>query len=70
MSLNRSVRISQMLQLHRLPENDSYISASAPLDWCEIEEQRRTWWVIYLVDRLTSATTGWPALINDQDVSG
>lgn len=59
-----------MLQLHQLPENDLYVSTSEPPEWCEIEEQRRTWWVIYLVDRLTSATTGWPVLINEADVRG
>ncbi|GKT55759.1 binuclear zinc transcription factor [Colletotrichum tofieldiae] len=35
----------------------------------EAEERRRTWWVIYCSDRLVSGTTGWPVIINEQDIS-
>lgn len=39
-----------------------------PKEWSELEERRRTWWAIFCSDRLVSATTGWPTLIDENDV--
>ncbi|KZL80424.1 binuclear zinc transcription factor, partial [Colletotrichum incanum] len=71
MSLCRAIRVAQMLGIHRV---DGYSTEAMPLlpppeDWSEAEERRRTWWVIYCSDRLVSGTTGWPVIINDQDIS-
>jgi hypothetical protein len=57
-----------MCQLHKLPENSHYFQEPAAPDWREIEEQRRTWWALFNTDRLLSATTGWPSLIDIHDV--
>jgi hypothetical protein len=43
-------------------------SLAPPKDWAELEERRRTWWVLYCSDRFVSGTAGWPTLINEKDV--
>jgi len=64
-----------MLNLHLLEQeehgatNTMFARMGAPRDWIEMEERRRTWWVIYVADRLVSATSGLPALIDDRQVS-
>lgn len=67
-SFSYSVRAAQMCQLHKLPGNDHYPQESMPPEWWQIEEQRRTWWALFNTDRLLSATTGWPSLIDMNDV--
>lgn len=72
-SLCRSLRIAQMLELHRIDQNDQSDQTlssilAPPKEWSELEERRRTWWVIFCSDRFVSGTTGWPALINARDV--
>ena len=69
-SLARSLRIAQMLDLHRLDQEPRLLPLALPpaRDWSEMEERRRTWWVIFCSDRFVSATTGWPALILENDV--
>lgn len=71
MSLCRAIRIGQMLGLHRVDGEgvDAMSLLPPPQDWSEAEERRRTWWVIYCSDRLVSGSTGWPVMINQQDVS-
>lgn len=72
-SLGRSIRVAQMLHLHQIDggERGSFMMPHAlppPRDWIELEERRRTWWVIYVADRLVFATSGLPAAIDDQQV--
>ncbi|KAK0726156.1 fungal-specific transcription factor domain-containing protein [Lasiosphaeris hirsuta] len=70
-SLSRGLRIAQMLGLHQLddPSQSRPSTLPDPIDWCETEERRRTWWVIFCLDRFVNAITGWPTLINEQDIS-
>lgn len=63
-SLSRSLRIAQMLRLHQLDTDDG-----EPKNRPELEEARRTWWVIFCSDRFVLGSTGWPAMINDDDTS-
>ncbi|UKZ61309.1 uncharacterized protein TrAtP1_002575 [Trichoderma atroviride] len=63
-SLSRSLRIAQMLRLHQLDTGDG-----EPKNRPELEEARRTWWVIFCSDRFVLGSTGWPAMINDDDTS-
>ncbi|RFU80000.1 binuclear zinc transcription factor [Trichoderma arundinaceum] len=54
----------------KMDDNDQVLApdlAVAP-DFVEIEERRRTWWVIFISDRFICATTGWPAQIDERDV--
>ncbi|KAK3903292.1 putative binuclear zinc transcription factor [Staphylotrichum tortipilum] len=73
LSLGRSIRIAQILNLHQL-DRDGQIHGlfqchlAPPRDWVETEERRRTWWVLYVTDRLVFATTGLPAAIDDRHV--
>ncbi|EXF74016.1 binuclear zinc transcription factor [Colletotrichum fioriniae PJ7] len=71
MSLCRAIRIGQMLGLHRVDGEgvDAMSLLPPPRDWSEAEERRRTWWVIYCSDRLVSGSTGWPVMINQQDIT-
>ncbi|KAL2883127.1 hypothetical protein SGCOL_001315 [Colletotrichum sp. CLE4] len=71
MSLCRAIRVAQMLGLHRVDGEcvDAMPLLPPPRDWSEAEERRRTWWVIYCADRLVSGSTGWPVMINQQDIS-
>ncbi|PNH70361.1 hypothetical protein VD0001_g6908 [Verticillium dahliae] len=64
------VRIAQMLNLHQLDRKALQArSILAPArDWTETEERRRTWWVVFCIDRFVCGATGWPALVNDRDV--
>ncbi|KAF3008031.1 hypothetical protein E8E14_004046 [Neopestalotiopsis sp. 37M] len=72
LSLGRSIRFAQLLNLHQLDQVDHrqtlFCHHSPPRDWIEREERRRTWWVIYVADRLVFATSGMPALINDDQI--
>lgn len=70
-SLGRSIRIAQMLRLYSVQQHEQF--PTFPLgtlcEWSDLEEQHRTWWAIFCSDRLVSATTGWPILIDEHDVS-
>lgn len=70
MSLGRAIRIAQMLGLHLIDgQGADAIPFTRPgSEWAEVEEMRRTWWVIYCHDRLVCGSTGWPVMINGQDV--
>ncbi|VBB74009.1 Putative binuclear zinc transcription factor [Podospora comata] len=77
LSLGKSIRIAQILNLHQLdrgPQPPSLFQShleppsSRHLDWIEMEERRRTWWVIYSADRLVFATSALPSIIDDRMV--
>jgi hypothetical protein len=66
-TLCSAIRVAQMLNLHQvdtMQHGDNHL-----VDSIEMEERRRTWWTIFCFDRFVCATTGWPALIHDQNVS-
>ncbi|KAK4674775.1 hypothetical protein QC763_123570 [Podospora pseudopauciseta] len=77
LSLGKSIRIAQILNLHQLdrcPQPPSLFQShleppsSRNLDWIEMEERRRTWWVINSADRLVFATSALPSIIDDRMV--
>ncbi|KAH8893649.1 hypothetical protein GQ53DRAFT_644701 [Thozetella sp. PMI_491] len=69
-SLARSTRLAQMLDLQGIDRVEELTprTLAPPQDWVELEERRRTWWVIFSTDRFVHATTGWPTLIRDCDI--
>ncbi|KAF5609340.1 uncharacterized protein FSUBG_4133 [Fusarium subglutinans] len=69
-SLSKSVRIAQMLGLHRSDSQKQPTDPPLPppRNLFEVEERRRTWWVIFCSDRFVSGITGWPALVNEKDI--
>lgn len=62
-TLGQAVRIAQSIGLH--VESPSPKSRSA----IELERRRRTWYSIYVLDRLLSLQLGRPPAIHDQDCS-
>jgi hypothetical protein len=70
--VGRTVRLSQMLGLHRLDGENVHEKRNImppPKDWIELEERRRTFWAAFHGDRWASSGTGWPMVIDDDDVS-
>jgi len=60
-----------MLGLHRLDAEGSEIKRILPIakDWIELEERRRGFWIAFYVDRWASSGTGWPMIIDEEEVS-
>ncbi|KAH6621437.1 fungal-specific transcription factor domain-containing protein [Chaetomium sp. MPI-SDFR-AT-0129] len=56
--LGRAVKVAQDLGLYTEPTLSSFVEA---------EMRRRTWWVIYILDRTLSLELGKPMLIDDSD---
>ncbi|KAL9562931.1 hypothetical protein ACKAV7_012948 [Fusarium commune] len=73
-SLARSIRMAQMLNLHRERRNDETETLpprgfGSSHDWIVLEECRRTWWCLYVSDRLLFATSGLPSVIDSTQAS-
>ncbi|KAJ4153345.1 hypothetical protein LMH87_009835 [Akanthomyces muscarius] len=70
MSCSRSVRICQMMGLDRLDGGiDDLPPALGPArSWVELEERRRVFWGAFAIDCHASISTGWPYLINAEDI--
>jgi hypothetical protein len=60
-----------MMGMHRLDglSSDWKRTISPPRDWIEKEERRRTFWMTFCMDRYATIGTGWPATIDEEDVS-
>lgn len=70
MSIGRSARLALMMGLHRQDRVglDVKQTLPPPRDWTDREERRRTFWMSYCQDRYASIGTGWPMVIDEQDV--
>lgn len=66
----KAVRLCQMMGLDRLDgSRDDLPPALGPTTSCEeLEERRRVFWGAFSIDSHASISTGWPALINPDDV--
>ena len=71
MHVAKSVRLSNMLNLHALDENDAPIIQTLPpaASWVELEERRRVFWGAFSIDSHSSISTGWPTLMDFTEVS-
>ena len=71
MSTGRATRLAQMLGLTRVDGVGLEVKQTLPnpRDWTDREERRRTFWMAYCNDRYASIGTGWPMLIEENDVS-
>lgn len=72
-SLTRSMEYTQLAQEqddgeHR-PFCQSYMSLSRTDDWIEIEERRRVFWNVFLLDRFCSVTMGWNTALTSDNVN-
>lgn len=56
--------------LHRLDRTglDAKQCIAPPRDWTEKEERRRTFWMAFCEDRYASIGTGWPMIIDENDI--
>lgn len=70
MSIGRAARLALMMGLHRQDRVglDVKQTLSPPRDWTDREERRRTFWMAFCQDRYASIGTGWPMVIDEQDV--
>jgi hypothetical protein len=67
-SIGRASRLTQILGLHVIDTSDRMMaSEQRPFlgNTVEVEEQRRTFWTTYCLDRLISLRKNWPAAFNE-----
>lgn len=71
LSVGKAARLALMLGLNRLDGVGLDVKQSIlpPKDWTEREERRRVFWGAFATDRYASVGTGWPILIDENDVS-
>ncbi|KAF7551011.1 hypothetical protein G7046_g7841 [Stylonectria norvegica] len=71
MSSAKCVRLCHMMGLDRIDGEQDELppTLSAPLSWAELEERRRVFWGAFSIDSHASIATGWPSLINSDDVT-
>ncbi|KAI8959758.1 hypothetical protein F5Y11DRAFT_289236 [Daldinia sp. FL1419] len=71
MSGSRGVRLVQIMALHRLDGSAENICPTLlpSRDWTELEERRRVFWGIFCIDSHCSISTGWPFLIDSDDIT-
>lgn len=71
LSVGKAARLALMLGLNRLDGVGLDVKQSIlpPKDWTEREERRRSFWGAFATDRYSSVGTGWPILIDENDVS-
>lgn len=71
LSVGKATRLALMMGLHRLDGAGLDVKQSIlpPKDWTEREERRRVFWMAFCADRYASIGTGWPMVIDENDVS-
>lgn len=71
MNCGRAARMSVYFNLMRLDEPHIFCkqTLSDSKDWLDQEERRRTFWAAFLLDRYSSLGTGWPATLNEEDIT-
>lgn len=71
LSIGKAVRLAQMLQLFRLDDPSINLKriVHPPRDWEELEQCRRVFWMAFCLDRYASMGTGWPVILDEEDVS-
>lgn len=71
-SMTRTVEYAQLAQEQEEGEQRPFSQPYAPLhytsDWTEVEERRRVFWNVFLLDRLCSVTQGWNTSLTADDV--
>ncbi|KAH6611852.1 fungal-specific transcription factor domain-containing protein [Boeremia exigua] len=71
-SMTRTVEYMQLAQEQEEGEQRPFSQPFAPLQyavhWTEVEERRRVFWNVFLLDRLCSVTQGWNTSLTSDDV--
>ena len=70
LSVGKACRLALMMGFNRLDGVGLDVKQSMfpPKDWTEREERRRTFWMAFCTDRYASIGTGWPVVIDENDV--
>lgn len=71
-SAGRCIRLVQLMRLYEVDSVENVKrqhNAADPEDWIRIEEKRRTFWMVYSLDRFISIRHEWPLAINEQVAS-
>lgn len=70
LSTAKCVRLVNMMGLDSLDgdKDDIPPTLAPPTSWADLEERRRTFWGAYAVDAHSSIATGWPSLVQCDDV--
>ncbi|KAJ5606171.1 hypothetical protein N7510_008952 [Penicillium lagena] len=70
LSVGKAARLALMMGLNRLDGESLDVKQTIlpPRDWTDREERRRTFWMAFCTDRYASIGTGWPMLIDEQDI--
>ncbi|KAJ4391757.1 hypothetical protein N0V93_005377 [Gnomoniopsis smithogilvyi] len=73
MSASRCIKLLHMMGLHRLDDPNAEFEMMPtilpPKDWIELEERRRVFWGAFSIDSHASISTGWPTLIDADEVT-
>ncbi|EFQ25024.1 hypothetical protein CGRA01v4_06675 [Colletotrichum graminicola] len=71
MSSAKCVRLVEMMGLHRVDGDGQEMAPTLapPTSWVDLEERRRTFWGAYCIDCHASIATGWPTLIDPNEIS-
>lgn len=70
-SAGRAFRLVQLMRLYEIDKcSDSFVEQNgcARIDWVEIEEKRRTFWMAYCIDRFISLRNEYPLTLQEQVV--
>ena len=69
-SVANCVRLCHMMGLDRLDGDHVNMppALGPPLTWAELEERRRIFWGVFAADSHCCISTGWPTLIDSDDV--
>lgn len=67
----KCVRLVNMMGLDRLDGDPDEVppTLAAPMNWVELEERRRVFWGAFTIDAHASISTGWPNLVNSEDIT-
>lgn len=70
LSVGRAVRLCHMMNLHRLDGEGLVVreTLASPMTWLELEERRRVFWGVFVMERYQSIASGWPTIIDERDV--
>ncbi|KAJ5372768.1 hypothetical protein N7517_004774 [Penicillium concentricum] len=63
----RAFRIIQLAKLHEIDRlNDVTVNMAHPEAWAEAEENRRTYWLAYCLDRFLNISDDWPLSLHEE----
>ncbi|KAK1674563.1 hypothetical protein BDP55DRAFT_612092, partial [Colletotrichum godetiae] len=71
MSSAKCVRLVEMMGLHRIDGDGQEMAPTLapPTSWVDLEERRRAFWGAYCIDCHASIATGWPTLIDPNEIT-